>query len=106
MDMEVRDTETVIRVEGLQKRYRLGVIGGGTLSEDVSAWWAKVRGKPDPRIPIDQENLQVRHGAAMSVARRHVRRLLDEVSLVGGVEFSRVTRRGMIALHRRNQPPP
>jgi lipopolysaccharide transport system ATP-binding protein len=38
----------VIRVERLSKRYRLGEIGGGTLREDLSRWWARARGRPDP----------------------------------------------------------
>ena len=39
----------VVRVENLSKHYRLGVIGSGTLSDDLSTWWARVRGQPDPR---------------------------------------------------------
>jgi lipopolysaccharide transport system ATP-binding protein len=38
----------VIQVEHLSKYYRLGLIGGGTLREDVNRWWAKLRGQPDP----------------------------------------------------------
>jgi len=42
----------VVRVEGVGKTYRLGVFTGGTLAEDLGAWWARLRGKPDPRLPI------------------------------------------------------
>jgi hypothetical protein len=38
----------VISVERVSKAYRLGQIGGGTLKEDVSRWWAKLQGRPDP----------------------------------------------------------
>ena len=48
-------SDVVIRVEGLSKRYRLGLIGGTTLREDVSRWWAKLRGQPDPTLKIGQE---------------------------------------------------
>ena len=41
---------TVISVENLSKSYRLGAIGGGTLREDVSRWWAKLRQKTDPNL--------------------------------------------------------
>jgi lipopolysaccharide transport system ATP-binding protein len=41
---------TVISVENVSKRYRLGLIGGGTLSADLERWWARVRGKPDPLL--------------------------------------------------------
>lgn len=46
----------VIQVSNLSKSYRLGVIGGGTLREDVSRWWAKFRGQPDPTLKIGQEH--------------------------------------------------
>ena len=37
--------ETAIKIENLSKRYRLGVIGAGTLNADLQSWWAKVRGR-------------------------------------------------------------
>lgn len=46
----------VIKVEHLSKYYRLGVIGGGTLREDLNRWWALRRGKPDPLLKIGEEN--------------------------------------------------
>jgi len=39
---------TAISIENVSKAYRLGVIGHGTLREDLQSWWAKVRGKQDP----------------------------------------------------------
>ena len=48
-------SDTVISVENVSKSYRLGQIGGGTLKEDVSRWWAKLRGKPDPFLKIGEE---------------------------------------------------
>lgn len=45
-------TETVIRIRGVKKKYRLGQINSGTLSGDLKAWWAKVRGKEDPNAKI------------------------------------------------------
>ncbi|HRH39891.1 MAG TPA: ABC transporter ATP-binding protein, partial [Flavobacteriales bacterium] len=53
--MSASGQPTVIRVDGVSKRYRLGQAGGATLSEDLGAWFAKLRGKPDPRIPIGKE---------------------------------------------------
>ena len=47
---------TVISVENVTKAYRLGQIGGGTLREDFSRWWAKLRGKPDPFLKVGQEH--------------------------------------------------
>jgi lipopolysaccharide transport system ATP-binding protein len=42
----------VIQVENLSKYDRLGLIGGGTLREDLNRWWAKARGRPDPLLKI------------------------------------------------------
>ncbi len=45
--------DTVIQIENLKKQYRLGLIGSGTLSEDIQSWWARRRGKEDPNRKID-----------------------------------------------------
>jgi lipopolysaccharide transport system ATP-binding protein len=47
---------TVISVENISKAYRLGVISGGTLKEDVSRWWARLQGKADPNLKIGEEH--------------------------------------------------
>ena len=47
---------TVISVENVSKYYRLGLIGGGTLSADLERWWARVRGKPDPLLKACPEH--------------------------------------------------
>lgn len=46
----------VISVEHLSKQYDLGVISSGTLSRDLTRWWAKLRGKPDPYSRIGQKD--------------------------------------------------
>ncbi|HMU13460.1 MAG: ABC transporter ATP-binding protein [Bacteroidetes bacterium] len=53
--MSVQEQPVVIHCAGVSKRYRLGEAGGATLSEDLGAWLARLRGKPDPRIPIGKE---------------------------------------------------
>ena len=47
--------EVAIRLSGVKKRYKLGQIGGGTLTADLQSWWAKVRGKEDPNLPIGMD---------------------------------------------------
>jgi lipopolysaccharide transport system ATP-binding protein len=47
-------SSTVIQVDSLWKKYRLGVMGTGTLSHDLNRWWHRVRGKPDPYTKVDQ----------------------------------------------------
>lgn len=46
------DKNCVIKTEHLQKEYKLGVIGTGTLRRDLQSWVAKKRGKEDPNRRI------------------------------------------------------
>jgi lipopolysaccharide transport system ATP-binding protein len=55
-------SDTVIKVEGISKRYRLGTIGTGTLSHDLNQWWARLRGKSDPNESVDVDSRPVRKG--------------------------------------------
>ena len=48
--------EPIIKVENLSKQYRLGTIGTGTLSHDITRWWYNVRGKEDPYLKIGEAN--------------------------------------------------
>lgn len=52
------DNNIAIHIERLKKRYRLGVIGGGTLQSDIQSWWAKKRGKEDPNTVVGTEQHQ------------------------------------------------
>ena len=52
----------VISVENLSKAYRLGQINGGTLSEDLNRWWARLRKRPDPYLKVGQEDHGSRYG--------------------------------------------
>lgn len=51
--------ELAIKIEGVKKQYRLGTIGGGTLTADLQSWWARKRGKEDPNLPIGQGNMRI-----------------------------------------------
>ncbi len=44
----------VIEVDGVAKAYRLGVIGRGTIQDDLSRAWARLRGLPDPMLKVGQ----------------------------------------------------
>ena len=73
--------QLAIDIKGLKKQYRLGQIGGGTLTADLQSWWARVRGKEDPnsKIGTDQRligqtfmalngiDLQVKKGEALGI---------------------------------------
>ena len=51
MSME-QSQEIVIRLSGVKKKYKLGQIGGGTLTADLQSWWARIHGKEDPNSMI------------------------------------------------------
>ncbi len=72
--------DTVIKIDNLKKRYRLGLIGSGTLTADLQSWWAKKRGKADPNKKIDEKesttgefwalngiNLEVKAGETLGI---------------------------------------
>ena len=48
----MKERDIAIQIEGIKKRYRLGVIGGGTLQGDIQSWWARKRGKEDPNSVV------------------------------------------------------
>ncbi len=41
-------SDVVIQVDSLYKKYRLGVVGTGTIRHDFNRWLHRVVGKPDP----------------------------------------------------------
>ncbi|MCM1540483.1 MAG: ABC transporter ATP-binding protein [Blautia sp.] len=73
--------ETIIKIENLRKKYRLGAIGGRTLGADIQSWWAKKAGKEDPNSLIgtapamnkeefwalDGINLEIKQGEALGI---------------------------------------
>lgn len=50
--MERNENDIAVKIVNLKKRYRLGVIGGGTLQGDIQSWWARKRGKEDPNAEV------------------------------------------------------
>ena len=48
----MENREIALRLSGVKKMYKLGQIGGGTLTADLQSWWARVRGKEDPNTKI------------------------------------------------------
>ena len=47
--------QIAIQIEGLKKRYRLGLITASTFKDDIARWWAKVRHKEDPTLKVGQK---------------------------------------------------
>lgn len=51
----MNEQDIAIRLTGVKKRYKLGQIGGGTLTADLQSWWARLRGKEDPNLPVNMD---------------------------------------------------
>ena len=49
------DNDLMVRVEHVSKQYRLGMIGGTTLREEMQRKLAKIRGKEDPTQKLGEE---------------------------------------------------
>lgn len=46
----------ILKAENISKQYRLGLVGTGTLSDDLKRWWYNIRGKEDPFLKVGAVN--------------------------------------------------
>lgn len=49
-------SDIAIKFENISKQYRLGVVGTGTIKDDINRWWHTARGKEDPYLKIGEVN--------------------------------------------------
>lgn len=54
----------ILKVENLSKQYRLGLVGTGTMGDDLKRWWANIRGKEDPFLKIGDVNNRATKGTS------------------------------------------
>lgn len=66
--------DIVIKVTALKKKYKLGAIGGTTLTEELQTKWALKRGKKDPNAMVGLESERQREFWALSGVDFEVRR--------------------------------
>lgn len=59
-----KEKEIILKVENLSKQYRLGLVGTGTLAEDLKRWWYLIRGKEDPFLKIGETNERNKKGSS------------------------------------------
>lgn len=81
---------TVIEVDDVWKKYRLGIIGASTLRHDFERWWHRVRGKPDPHAKVGETaNRRTQAAATVNDYSSHYSAELgdDEVWALRGVSF-------------------
>ena len=50
--------ETILKIDHVSKRYKLGQIGGTTLKEEIQRWTARVRQKEDPTKRIGSKDYE------------------------------------------------
>jgi lipopolysaccharide transport system ATP-binding protein len=48
--------DVILKAENVSKQYRLGLVGTGTISDDLKRWWYTLRGKEDPFLKIGDIN--------------------------------------------------
>ena len=74
-------SDIAIKIENIKKQYKLGTIGGQTLTAELQSWWARKRGKEDPNLKIGQDysnfgesfyalngiNLEIKKGEALGI---------------------------------------
>lgn len=49
-------SKVVIKAENISKQYRLGLVGTGTVKDDMKRWWHNLLGKEDPFLKIGEVN--------------------------------------------------
>lgn len=49
-------SRVVIKAENISKQYRLGLVGTGTIRDDLKRWWHNIQGKEDPFLKIGEAN--------------------------------------------------
>ncbi|MDT0557338.1 ABC transporter ATP-binding protein [Ichthyenterobacterium sp. W332] len=49
-------SNVILKAEHISKQYRLGLVGTGTLNDDLKRWWYRLRGKEDPFLKIGAVN--------------------------------------------------
>lgn len=76
-------SEPVIKIENISKLYRLGLVGGKTMSDDIRRWWAKIRHKEDPTLAIGQENILEKHGSDYIWALQNVNLDIQQGEVLG-----------------------
>ena len=49
-------SKIVIKAENISKQYRLGLVGTGTVRDDLKRWWYNLKGSEDPFLKIGEDN--------------------------------------------------
>ncbi|MAZ28811.1 MAG: ABC transporter ATP-binding protein [Cytophagaceae bacterium] len=55
-------SKVILKAENISKQYRLGLVGTGTLRDDLKRNWARLRGKEDPFLKVGEVNDRSKKG--------------------------------------------
>lgn len=60
----MKQKDIILKAENISKQYRLGLVGTGSIKDDLNRWWHKIRGKEDPYLKIGESNDRSIKGAS------------------------------------------
>ena len=60
----MKQKDVILKAENISKQYRLGLVGTGSIKDDLNRWWHKIRGKEDPYLKIGESNDRSVKGAS------------------------------------------
>ena len=58
----MKGKEIILKTENISKQYRLGLVGTGSIADDLKRWWYNVRGKENPFLKIGESNNRATKG--------------------------------------------
>ncbi|MCH7535645.1 MAG: ABC transporter ATP-binding protein [Bacteroidetes bacterium] len=64
--------DVVLKIENVSKQYRLGLVGTGSMADDLNRFWHKIRGKEDPYLKVGEVNVQDKVGGEYVWALRNI----------------------------------
>jgi lipopolysaccharide transport system ATP-binding protein len=76
-------SDIIIHVEGISKKYRLGVINNGTFFRDLQTWIALRRGKEDPHSKLDSKKYNSEYFWALNDVSFSIQKG-DRIAIMGG----------------------
>ncbi|AUS04141.1 polysaccharide ABC transporter ATP-binding protein [Pseudotamlana carrageenivorans] len=52
----MKKKDIILKADKISKQYKLGLVGTGSINDDLKRWWYKIRGKENPFLKIGESN--------------------------------------------------
>ncbi|OBQ55402.1 ABC transporter ATP-binding protein [Tamlana sp. s12] len=52
----MKKKDIILKADNISKQYKLGLVGTGSINDDLKRWWYKIRGKENPFLKIGESN--------------------------------------------------